>query len=224
MKASSVVALCVLLLLCGGIFVKPDKAYACSCAAPPSVKEELNRKTAVFEGKAVDVIVPNKETIDSTVDRVEVRFEVSRAWKGQVDANETVYTAIGSESCGYTDFEAGRTYLVSAYGSPERLETGMCELTKPVDQASAELAELGKGYAPRPAGGAGGGEIDATQAIVSLGLLVPGVFGLLFPYRYSGTRKSDDALTLRTIMLLRGACAAAILIGLWLLLSGLGWM
>lgn len=224
MKATSLIALSVLLLLCGGIFAMPDKAYACSCAAPPSVKEELDRKTAVFEGKAVDVIVPNKEIIDSSVDLVEVRFEVSRAWKGQVNANETVYTAIWSESCGYTDFEAGRSYLVSAYGSPDRLETGMCELTKPVDQASAELAELGKGYAPRSAGGGGGGEIDVTRSIVSLSFLVPGVFGLLFPYRYSGTRRSDDALTLRSIMLLRGACAAACLVGLWLLLSGLGWM
>jgi len=64
-----------------------------------------------------------------------------------------VYTALGTESCGYTGFKPGERYLVSAYGSPDKLETGYCEMTKPIDLAAAELEELGAGREPAALGG-----------------------------------------------------------------------
>ncbi len=144
---------CLVLTFAASTIVAPGKAYACSCAATPSVEEELNRKTAVFSGTVTKVVRPDKEVIDSSADLVEVTFEVEKVWKGDLGKQTKIYTAIGSESCGYENFEQGDRYIVSAYGSPERLETGICELTKPIDQVGDVLEKLGAGLEPNKSGG-----------------------------------------------------------------------
>ncbi|MFC4596917.1 hypothetical protein [Cohnella hongkongensis] len=153
----------LLAALAGGLAAAPGTAYACSCAAPPSVQEEMARKTAIFSGRVTQVIKPDKEVVDSSVDLVKIKFDVDRVWKGELARQTTVYTSIGSESCGYVSFEPGTSYLVSAYGSPDRLETGMCELTKPAEHAGADIQQLGAGREPLP-----GSAADSQQNLVWL--------------------------------------------------------
>lgn len=168
-KRSMKIWLCGLLVMGVIGFANPAEVSACSCAAPPSVQSELSRKTAIFSGKVKDVKQPGKiGFVQSSADPVRVTFEVTTVWKGQVTSTTEVYTAMSSASCGFTGFAVNQSYLVSAYGTSDRLETGMCEMTKPLSAASQELAELGAGQAPAPSKAAAEGNyIFPTIAAVS---------------------------------------------------------
>ncbi len=140
------------ILISSGLIAKPEAAFACSCASPVSaekqVKDELERKIAIFAGKVTKVIPPRQKEIMSSTDQIKVNFEVSKIWKGDLGKQTTVYTAMSSASCGYENFEVGSEYIVSAYKDPERLETNICDLTKPLASAVEELKILGEGYLP----------------------------------------------------------------------------
>ncbi|WP_091218456.1 hypothetical protein [Paenibacillus sp. BC26] len=128
--------------------VKPLTVNACSCAAPPSIENQLNRKTAIFSGKVLSLTKPTKGKIWSTSDSVKVQFEVKTVWKGELSFQTSVYTALSSASCGYEGFEVNEEYIVFAYGDPERLETGLCEGNKTLASAQEEFKALGAGYEP----------------------------------------------------------------------------
>ncbi|MEH7238943.1 hypothetical protein [Bacillus sp. JJ1562] len=53
-----ILVLLLLFLISMGII--PRQALACDCAQPQSVEDELNRKTAVFSGKVIDLVDENK--------------------------------------------------------------------------------------------------------------------------------------------------------------------
>jgi hypothetical protein len=86
--------------------------------------------------------------VQSSADPVSVLLEVRDVWKGVDTTQVWVWTAKHGESCGYEGFEVGQEYVVFAYGEPERLETGLCERTKPLASAAADLAALGTAYTP----------------------------------------------------------------------------
>lgn len=147
-----VIMLAACFLALGGLhLVLPSKAQACSCAMPAAVKEELERKTAVFSGKVLRVEQPTAKPVMSSMDPVKITFQVNTVWKGQVKAEETVYTAMSSASCGYDKFAVQKEYIVFAGGTPEHLETNICTRTKSLASAGEELAILGTGSAPIPA-------------------------------------------------------------------------
>ncbi|MDF2570686.1 MAG: hypothetical protein K0R55_2290 [Sporomusa sp.] len=128
--------------------VEPLTVNACSCAEPPSIEDQLNRKTAIFKGKVLSLKKPVKGKIWSSADPVKAQFEVKTVWKGELSSQTTVYTALSSASCGYEGFEVKEEYIVFAYGDPDRLETGLCEGTKTLASAQEELKALGGGYEP----------------------------------------------------------------------------
>ncbi|MEH7226750.1 hypothetical protein V7112_23375 [Bacillus sp. JJ1566] len=138
--------LLLLFLIVIGLF--PRQASACSCAYPESVKDELNRKTAVFSGKVIDLVDENKFSyIQSSGDPIEVLFEVNESWKGINTSQVIISTARSGASCGY-EFELNKEYLVYAYGEINQLETGFCERTALLSVASEDLALLGQGKEP----------------------------------------------------------------------------
>lgn len=163
-------------LLSPAFFVKPHIVSACSCVVPISaeeqVKGELDRKSAIFEGTVVDIKQPPQKLVMSTADQVRVTFEVSRVWKGVVREQAEVYTAMSSASCGIENFEVGTKYIVSAYEDSKPLETNICDLTKPIAAAKAELAILGTGYAPTESGNLMPITLIVTIAIIIIGLIV----------------------------------------------------
>ncbi|OBZ11042.1 MULTISPECIES: hypothetical protein [Bacillales] len=146
--------LCCAILWSAGIIAKPTAVYACSCAMSPSpenqVKEALRRDTSIFAGKVTEVIQPPEKKVMSSADLVQVNFEVSTVWKGELGKQTTVYTAMSSASCGYEGFEVGQAYIVTAIGKPVKLETNICDLTKPLASAKEEIKLLGDGYGPQP--------------------------------------------------------------------------
>lgn len=126
----------------------PLTAHACSCAATPSIEDQLDRKTAIFTGKVLSLTEPMKGEIWSSADPVKAQFEVKRVWKGEVGSQTAVYTALSSVSCGYEGFKVNEEYIVFAYGDPDQLETGICEGTKTLASAQKELKALGAGNEP----------------------------------------------------------------------------
>ncbi|MFT4414928.1 hypothetical protein ACLM5H_13795 [Fredinandcohnia humi] len=147
MKCGKVILVIMLLSLTIIVFF-PRQISACSCANPESVKDELNRKTAVFSGKVIDLVDKNKYSyIKSSADLVQVLFEVNESWKGTNASQVIVSTARSGASCGY-EFELNKEYIVYAYGDKDNLETGFCERTALLSEASEDLDILGKGKAP----------------------------------------------------------------------------
>jgi hypothetical protein len=141
------------ILFGAGLLLEPQSAYACSCAAPESpekqVKAELDYRSAIFAGTVQKITPPSWfRIIRPTADPVKVTFKVSEVWKGEIERQTIVYTALGSDSCGVDYFEKGTEYIVSASLDSESLETNICSLTKPLASAANELAVLGEGYQP----------------------------------------------------------------------------
>lgn len=85
--------------------VAPLTIHACSCAEPPSIEDQLNRKTAIFTGKLMSLKKPDKGKIVYSAEPVKAQFEVKTVWKGELGSQTTVYSALSSESCGYEGFE-----------------------------------------------------------------------------------------------------------------------
>ena len=141
-----ILVLVLLFLIFIGLF--PRQATACSCAYPESVKDELNRKTAVFSGRVIKMEEENKISyIKSSADPIKVLFEVTDSWKG-VDSSQVIVSAArSSASCGY-EFELDKEYIVYAYGEINNLETGLCERTALLSAAGDDLAMLGQGKSP----------------------------------------------------------------------------
>lgn len=126
----------------------PITSYACSCAEPYPVKEELERSSAVFSGKVVGIIDKNKSKfIQSSADPIAVRFEVEESWKGLSQTQIIVYTERDSSSCGY-EFDLGKEYLVYAREVDGELRVSFCSRTALLSAAVKDIEELGKGEKP----------------------------------------------------------------------------
>jgi len=110
-KKAAVMVLFWVLLINVGLAARTETAFACSCAVQPSpdliVKEELDHKYTVLAGKATKVKQPSQKIIMSSADQVQVTFEVSQVWKGDIGRKAVVYKAMSSESCGYENFQVG---------------------------------------------------------------------------------------------------------------------
>lgn len=134
----------MLAIILAAPLIGPERAFACSCMMPSSVKEQLETSEAVFAGHITSIVDVNKgKEIISTADPLRVTFEVSKAWKGNVSEEITIKTARAEASCGY-EFSAEREYLVYAYGDEGNLYAGLCTLTKPLSGASDDMKELDK--------------------------------------------------------------------------------
>ncbi|WP_159884841.1 hypothetical protein [Paenibacillus puerhi] len=170
-RSMSIFVLCLAVLMTGWLGMVPSAAHACSCAAPGSaqkqVEDELTRKSAMFAGLVSQVKQPAWKISMSSADKVKVTFEVSTVWKGELGKTVEVYTARSSASCGYENFEEGKSYIVSAYLQEGQLETNICDLTKPLASASEEVAILGDGYPPTPNQAAVGGGAASIAAILA---------------------------------------------------------
>lgn len=170
-KRTAALFLCCLLAIGGWLLAKPAVVHACSCAGPMPVQDDLNRKTAVFAGKVKSVYKPQGWFFRSSADPVEVTFEVTDVWKGELRSETTVYTALSSASCGYEGFAVNQSYIVFAHGTSDRLETGICTRTKPLSSAGEELAALGSGNKPNAALEEDGGWLRGA-ILTGLGLSV----------------------------------------------------
>ncbi len=121
-------------------------AFACSCIEPFPPKESLEKASAVFAGKVIDIDVPTGIMISSS-DPVKVTFEVSKIWKGFDYKTLVATTARSGASCGFF-FKQGEEYIVYARGKESELSISLCSRTKLFANAQEDLEELGEGSLP----------------------------------------------------------------------------
>lgn len=139
----------MLVLMVFPIFMySPITSYACSCLEPGPVKEELERSSAVFSGKVIEIVDKNKnKRIQSSADPIEVKFEVAEVWKGQSQTEIIVITERDSASCGF-EFDLDKEYLVYATELEGELRVSLCSRTALLSAAGLDIQELGKGEKP----------------------------------------------------------------------------
>ena len=133
------------------------------CLRPASVTDAVSRATAVFSGEAV---AKGYRRVDLSasggvgeVEVLAVKFKVRRWWKGGNSRDVVLYTSVTkTPGVGVSSlaedfaFRKGESYLVYAYGPPEKLRTSACTRTSTLAQAEEDLRELGEGRAPKEKG------------------------------------------------------------------------
>ena len=128
--------------------IAPTTSYACSCAAPGPVSDELERSAAVFKGKVIGVVDANENnSMKSSADPIAIIIKVDEIWKGINQTEVVVYTERDSASCGFT-FMEGQEYLIYASESDDHLRVSLCSRTTDLASASSDLDILGKGAEP----------------------------------------------------------------------------
>jgi protocatechuate 3,4-dioxygenase beta subunit len=136
----------ILLVTVFVLLLASGNANACSCVTPLPPCESYGSAAAVFVGTVIGV--SEKKPSDSNdPDRVNwtpvaYRFAVEQSYSGVPGTQVEVSTGHGGGDCGY-QFQAGRRYLVYAYGDKNGLSTSICSRTKPFEIAREDLAFLG---------------------------------------------------------------------------------
>lgn len=122
--------------------VAAQTVQACSCSAPATPSEALNRSSAVFHGRVTKLSQPFMDGIGLTSSgRHFVEFEVIRRWKGAASSRSVVKTPLTGEACGYP-FELGKEYLVYVIPGQNPAPTGICTGTKSIAEAVPDIKEL----------------------------------------------------------------------------------
>jgi len=132
----------IVLIAASILVLTSNAASACFCI-PTTPKKSFRNSRAVFAGKVIDIMAQsdrNRETSDSLAE-FKVTFEVSKVWKGQVEQQQVVLSSESSPGCGYS-FVKGEKYLVYASGEELAIQPGLCNATKPLADAQADLAVL----------------------------------------------------------------------------------
>lgn len=125
--------------------LQPGRSYACSCQPPGAPSEELVNATAVFMGEAVSVReFPRIFGTWGSSDPTTVRFKVKTVWKGADFQTRYITTARSGASCGYT-FAEGTEYVVYSHNG---FNVSLCSRTRPLSEATRDLADLGQGTIP----------------------------------------------------------------------------
>jgi hypothetical protein len=131
--------------LMAAMLARPRPAYACTCGLQYGPPEAYAHEDAVFIGT---VTLITDMTWITSLDRYglvtpnyhhylyrRASLVVNSAWKGVATSTVTLRT------CGYP-FAPGTQYLIYAHHSPYGLETDVCTRTRPVPNATADLAYL----------------------------------------------------------------------------------
>ncbi|MGE3267880.1 MAG: hypothetical protein AB7P40_03975 [Chloroflexota bacterium] len=153
----------------------PAAAQTCDCGRAPSTPDQaFEQAAAVFTGTALSV-----QSVRSTADGhdyLRVRFRVSAAEKGAIDADPEVWTQSPATGCGYP-FQAGITYhLYVARATDGRLMADTCLPVQTLSEAGNET------------------EVAAQDALrtspvpITVMLVVAALIGLIVWTTRSGTR------------------------------------
>lgn len=170
-------ALLALALAVTAAAVNPSAAFACSCQGVTTGRA-LAQADTVFAGtvRAVDRVGWGADR------RVDIRFEVSRVFKGRAYATQLVASGPESASCGLAP-EVGSTWVIFAVDAIEgdgdaavqRLRTSLCSGNLPV---RIPPVVLGRGTPPLPGESNRGERAERTDIRLTRGLAVAGLVGL----------------------------------------------
>lgn len=153
-------------------------ASACTCRGM-SNQSSAQQADAIFTGTVLSKTVVGKPAPG----RTDIRFEVSRVFKGAVYAEQVVASPAGSDDCGINP-GVGSDWLIFATQGVEgsgddavlRLVTRLCSGNVP---GSSAPAYLGTGQLPLPGASDREEKASTTDAALSRALKVAGVSALM---------------------------------------------
>ncbi|WP_366293960.1 hypothetical protein [Paenibacillus sp. AN1007] len=140
-----IISAVLILMLCAASLIvwSGDRAYACSCVES-SVKEKLERYSAVFTGKVVKI---GGDSIFSSRQYKKYTLDVDTAWKG-VDEKKMkiLINNMGEDACG-TTLTHNQSYLIFANQNEKdgKLYSSLCSGNLQLEQAGEAINMLGKG-------------------------------------------------------------------------------
>ncbi len=157
--------------------VNPTPAAACSCLGI-STRRAVDQAEAVFLGTVTRV----DQTRSGGERAAELRFDVSRVYKGTVYSDQVITTPADSAGCGLTP-DVGSTWVIFASGAIQgqgkdarlRLTTTLCDGNLSGD---APPRLLGRSTPPLPGASDRLERSETTDARLTRGLVIGGV-GLL---------------------------------------------
>lgn len=109
---------------------------ALDCVESGTVKEEMEKSDVIFTGKVVSS-KDNKRNND--MQSINVDFDVYQIWKGEKTETITI-----QDIPGWAYFTVGEEYLVYAKDSEGELHSSVCTRSSVLEDAEADLVELGK--------------------------------------------------------------------------------
>jgi hypothetical protein len=138
-------ALVALAAISAALAYAPSTALACSCVS--FTKPDYARQAAlVFTGTVIRVDVHSGPLVFSSIDPVDVVFDVETVYKGTPARTTTVSTVASGASCGY-EFATGRRYTVFPSLRDGKLDAGLCYGTVE-GTIDSQSYLLGSGYPP----------------------------------------------------------------------------
>lgn len=123
------------------IVLSPQETYACSCMVDEFFEDSYAQADAVFVGTVTSF---ENKSADGVENR-DVRFNVTKVFKGSTDPDQTLETPNNSAACGY-EFTENESYLVFAHRWGEEtvgpLTVSLCSRTELESTADTEIAAL----------------------------------------------------------------------------------
>ena len=107
----------------------------CSCLELPLPEEAYNESDLVFSGEVTSIVLNESNYY------YEVTFQVFDVWKGEMQDQIVILTAIDSAMCGYS-FQNNNEYLVYGYNYSSEFHTNICTRTNLLDYAIEDLEYL----------------------------------------------------------------------------------
>jgi hypothetical protein len=121
-----------------------EPAYSCTCMAPATAAEALQKSSAAFRGRVLTIYRSFFDRLGITNSAGHrVQFEITKQWKGTPSKNIVVITRLTGEACGFP-FEEKKEYLVYVVTEPKDIQTGICTGTKNIAEAEQEMKQLDK--------------------------------------------------------------------------------
>lgn len=115
-------------------------ALACTCGKEPYPPcRDYWQATVIFSGVVTNIslsIPPGNNEYEISL--LTVHFKVEKPYKGNLGEDVEVLTNRSSGLCGY-QFQVGERYLVYATKSQDKLMTGTCSATKPLNTAFDDI-------------------------------------------------------------------------------------
>lgn len=181
MKAGKrlLISLVSAILLVTGLAITAQPVQACSCVMNLDPVSELNRSSAVFSGKVLQI---GEERLASGDQLKKALIEVDQIWKGIDQTQMWVYTAYGGEAACGIEFVEGESYLMYTRADEGgRLNASFCSRTTTIQSATDDLQALGTGTAPERevdlSGQSAASPIDQSLVIIAAGLIIVAIAG-----------------------------------------------
>jgi hypothetical protein len=133
-----------LIWLVGTWFLLTEPAQPCTCMAPATAAEGLQKSSTVFRSRVVRIYRSLFDRLGITnTAGYRVQFEITKQWKGAQSKSTVVITRLTGEACGFP-FEENKEYLVYVVTEPKDIRTGICTGTKNITEAEQEMEQLDK--------------------------------------------------------------------------------